>query len=152
MTKSYRQARIQKLLRSRSITTQQDLARRLKTTGILVSQVTLSRDLRDLGVVKTPDGYRDRESLRPPEASPDALARLLREFVRDIQVADSIVVLKTLPGGAAAVGEALDLEAEWGIVGTVAGDNTLFAATAGPSQAKRLCRKLRSVWEEGSLG
>ncbi|MDA1314182.1 MAG: ArgR family transcriptional regulator [Acidobacteria bacterium] len=151
MTKAYRQARIQKLVRAGSVGTQQDLVRLLKSAGIRTSQVTLSRDLRELGVIKTPHGYREQASLGSPDTGPNNLARVLREFVRDIQVADSLVVLKTLPGGAAAVGEALDMEAGWGIAGTVAGDNTIFAATAGPAQAKRLCGKLRRAWaNEGS--
>jgi transcriptional regulator of arginine metabolism len=146
MTKGYRQARIQKFLRSGSVGTQQDLVRLLKSAGIRASQVTLSRDLRELGVIKTRQGYRQQESLGMPDASAGNLARVLSEFVRDIQAADSIVVLKTLPGGAAAVGEALDLETGWGIAGTVAGDNTIFAATVSPAQAKRLCRKLLRAW------
>jgi transcriptional regulator of arginine metabolism len=146
MTKAYRQAQIQKLLRSRSIATQQELVRRLKTAGIHVSQVTLSRDLRELGVIKTPQGYREQGLLHAPDASAGNLSRVLVEFTRDIQVADSMVVLKTTPGGAAAVADALDMEAESGIVGTVAGDNTIFAATQSAGQAKRMCRKLRQVW------
>ncbi len=149
MTKAYRQAQIQKLLRSVSISTQEALARRLKSAGVDVSQVTLSRDLRELGVIKTPDGYRVRDSFASQDVSPGNLSRVLGEFVRDIQVADSMVVVKTTPGSAAAVADTLDAEATRGIVGTVAGDNTIFAATQSPSQAKRLCRDLRRVWAAG---
>lgn len=147
MTKTYRQAQIQKLLRSRSITTQQDLVRLLKAAGIDTSQVTLSRDLRDLGVIKTPDGYKERSALQAPGASGDTLQRVLGEFVRDIQAAGNLVVVRTLPGSAGTVGEALDIEPGLGIVGTIAGDNTIFAATADPSVAKRLASKLNAVWK-----
>jgi transcriptional regulator of arginine metabolism len=147
MTKTYRQAQIQKLLRSRSVTTQQDLVRHLKSAGIRASQVTLSRDLRDLGIVKTPDGYKERSALQTSAASGDTLQRILGEFARDIQAAGNLVVVKTLPGSAGTVAEALDIEPGLGIVGTIAGDNTIFAATVDPSAAKRLVSKLTTAWK-----
>lgn len=146
MTKTYRQAQIQKLLRSRSVTTQQDLVRQLKSAGIRASQVTLSRDLRDLGVVKTPDGYKERNALQPAGAGGDTLQRVLGEFVRDIQAAGNLVVVKTLPGSAGTVAEALDIEPGLGIVGTIAGDNTIFAATNSPQDAKKTLRQLVAIW------
>jgi len=146
MTKTYRQAQIQKLLRSRSVTTQQDLVRHLKSAGIDASQVTLSRDLRDLGVVKTPDGYKERSALQESEADGDTLQRLFGEFVRDIQAAGNLVVVKTLPGSAGTVAEALDIEPGLGIVGTIAGDNTIFAATNSPQDAKKTLQQLISIW------
>ena len=147
MTKTYRQARIQKLLRSRSVTTQQDLVRLLKSAGIDASQVTLSRDLRDLGAVKTPDGYKERSALQASEANRDALQRVVGEFVRDIEAAGNLVVIKTLPGSAGTVAEALDIESDLGGVGTIAGDNTIFAATADPPAAKQLAAKLNAIWK-----
>ena len=147
MTKTYRQAQIRKILRSRSVTTQQDLVRHLKSAGVRASQGTLSRDLRDLGVVKTPEGYRERNALQPPEANRDTLRRVLGEFVRDIQLAGNLVVVKTLPGSAGTVAEALDFETDLGIVGTIAGDNTIFAAASSPQHAKRVMRKLAALWQ-----
>lgn len=147
MTKTYRQAQIQKLLRSRSVTTQQDLVRHLKADGIDASQVTLSRDLRDLGVIKTPDGYKERSALQQSGASHDTMQRVFSGFVRDVQVAGNLVVVRTLPGSAGTVGEALDIEPGLGIVGTIAGDNTIFAATADPAAAKRLVSKLTTAWK-----
>ena len=147
MTKTYRQAQIQKLLRSRSVTTQQDLVRLLKSAGINASQVTLSRDLRDLGVVKTPTGYKEPGALQESGGNRDTLQRALGEFVRDVEAAGNLVVIKTLPGSAGTVAEALDIEPDLGIVGTIAGDNTIFAATESPSAAKRLASKLNAVWK-----
>jgi len=147
MTKTYRQARIQKLLRSRSVTTQQDLVRLLKAAEIDASQVTLSRDLRDLGVVKTPDGYKERSALQASEANRDTLQRVFGEFVRDIEAAGNLVVIKTLPGSAGTVAEALDIGPDLSGVGTIAGDNTIFAATADPPAAKQLAAKLNAIWK-----
>ena len=147
MTRTYRQAQIRKILRSRSVTAQQDLVRHLKSIGIRASQVTLSRDLRDLGVVKTPEGYRERNALQPSEASRDTLRRVLGEFVRDIQLAGNLVIVKTLPGSAGTVAETLDLVTFLGIVGTVAGDNTIFAAANSPQDAERMLRELDALWQ-----
>lgn len=147
MTKTFRQAQIQKILRSRSITTQQNLARHLKSVGVQASQGTLSRDLRELGVVKTREGYRERDELQPSEANRDTLRRVLGKLVRDLQLASNLVVVKTLPGSAGTVAEALDFETDLGIVGTIAGDNTIFAAASSPQHAKRVMRKLAAFWQ-----
>jgi len=146
MTKAYRLAQIQKCLRSRSVTTQLDLARILKSAGIPPSQVTPPRAWRELGIVKTPEGYRERDPPQEQETSRDGLRRVLGAFVRDIQIARTLVVVKTLPGSAGTVAEILDMDADLGVVGTIAGDNTIFAATNSAAAAKRLLRKLIAIW------
>lgn len=139
MSKSFRQGQIQKLIRAKSISTQEDLAQELKKLGIAATQVTLSRDIRDLGLVKTPEGYRQ---IAAEEAGPH-LASLASEFVRDIRLAQNLVVLKTSPGNANSVAVALDDE-EWAeVVGTLAGDDTILViapdnATAETVRAKFL--------------
>lgn len=134
MNKSYRQRQIVKLIRSRQLHTQEDLAKALRAIGIPATQVTLSRDIRELGLIKTPDGYAQpaAETALP---GPD-LATLIRDYVLDIRAAQNLLVLRTPPGHANAVGIALD-KAEWSeITGTIAGDDTVLvvapdAKTAG---------------------
>jgi transcriptional regulator of arginine metabolism len=143
MTKSFRQAQVLKLIRENRIHTQQELAAELDSRGFPTSQVTLSRDLRDLGILKTPDGYRERNHVQPVESN---LARVLSEFLEDLRVAQNLVVLKTHPGGAAAVALAIDGEGFPELVGTVAGDDTIFAATSSETAAKKLRKKLTAMW------
>jgi len=122
MSKSYRHGQILKLIRARAVHTQEELAQELKKQGIAATQVTLSRDLRELGLAKTPDGYREMEA---EEAGPQ-FRLLAAEFLQDIRRAQNLVVLKTAPGHANSVAVALDAE-EWPeIVGTLAGDDTIL--------------------------
>jgi transcriptional regulator of arginine metabolism len=138
MTKSYRHGQILKLVRGRSIYTQEELARALKESGIDATQVTLSRDIRELGLVKTPDGYRELA----PEAQGTQLAALASEFLRDVRIAQNQVVLKTSPGHANSVAVALDDE-EWPeVVGTVAGDDTILVICPDTATAETVKGKL----------
>lgn len=145
MKKVFRQAQIGKLIRTKSILTQENLAIELAATGIQTSQVTLSRDLRELGIIKTPEGYRERKLLPPSERSRENLRRVLKEFLHDVSVAQNLVIVKTTPGGASAVGLALDAENLSETVGTVAGDDTLFAATPTVHTAKKLRKMLLAI-------
>jgi transcriptional regulator of arginine metabolism len=122
MTKSFRHGQILKLIRSRSIFTQDELARALKECGVDATQVTLSRDMRELGLVKTSEGYRELGS----DAPALQFATLASEFLQDVRLAQNQVVLKTAPGHASSVAVALDDE-EWPeVVGTLAGDDTIL--------------------------
>ena len=162
MSKGFRQAQIQKLIRSAAIHTQEELAAALGRFGVEATQVTLSRDIRELGIIKTADGYQERAALAAGnDAGNDAgngagnasnkgaagrarsnLSRVLQEFLRDVQVAQNLVVLKTNPGGAGAVALALDSENWPEIVGTVAGDDTIFVAAESAAKARKLRQKL----------
>ncbi|MGA2742861.1 MAG: ArgR family transcriptional regulator, partial [Bryobacteraceae bacterium] len=99
MSKSYRHGQILKLIRAKTIRTQDELARELQQAGIAATQVTLSRDIRDLHLVKTREGY--RESLSD-EGGP-SFANLAAEFLHDVRIAQNMVVLKTSPGHANSV-------------------------------------------------
>jgi transcriptional regulator of arginine metabolism len=139
MTKSFRHGQILKLIRSRNVFTQDELARALKEQGIDATQVTLSRDVRELGLVKTMEGYRELERERPNLQ----FATLAGEFLQDVRLAQNQVVLKTAPGHASSVAVALDDE-EWpDVVGTIAGDDTILvickdARTADEVRARLL--------------
>ena len=140
MNKTFRQGQILKLIRAKNILTQEDLARELKAEfKIETTQVTLSRDIRELGLLKTPDGYRQLSTQSP--AGP-VLATVAGEFLRDARTAQNLVVLKTSPGNANALAVALDKE-EWPeVVGTLAGDDTILVVAPDTSTANKLRQKL----------
>ena len=141
MTKAARQGLLLEVVRSRAVRTQEELAAALAESGAEASQVTLSRDLRELGVVKTPEGYREPASVSAPAAE-EELQRALRTFVVSVQPAGNLVVVKTNPGGAGAVALALDRSGRSEIVGTVAGDDTIFVATPSVAAARLLTQEL----------
>jgi len=140
MNKSYRQGQILKLVGSRSLRTQEELARALRGVGVRATQVTLSRDIRELGLVKTAEGYaRPTDSAAP--AGPE-LATVLRDFLLDVRVAQNVLVLITPPAHASSVAEALDRAAWPEITGTIAGDNTVLVIAPTARKATGLREKL----------
>jgi transcriptional regulator of arginine metabolism len=143
MSKNYRQGQILKLIRSKGIFTQDELAQELKCQGIIATQVTLSRDLRDLGLVKTPEGYQEMAV----EESPLHLESLAREFLRDVRTAQNLIVLKTDPGHASSIAVALDNE-EWEeVLGTVAGDDTVLVVASDSATAEHTKLRLLRILE-----
>lgn len=139
MNKIFRQGQILRLIRAKSILTQEDLARELKESqGIRTTQVTLSRDIRELGLLKTPEGY--RQVVAAP-AGPD-VATVAAEFLQDVRVAQNLMVLRTSPGNANTLAVALDKQ-EWPeIVGTLAGDDTILVVAPDASTALKLQQRL----------
>jgi transcriptional regulator of arginine metabolism len=141
MSKSFRQGQIVKLIRAKSISTQDDLAQELKKLGITATQVTLSRDIHELGLAKTPEGYRQIARL---EAGP-TLATLAAEFLLDVRLAQHLIVLKTSPGHANSVAVALDDE-EWPeVVGTLAGDDTIMVIAPDNTTAEAVRAKFLAM-------
>jgi transcriptional regulator of arginine metabolism len=140
MNKSYRQGQILKLVRARSLRTQDELARALRAVGVRATQVTLSRDIRELGLVKTSEGYA-QPAESAASAGPD-LPTVLREFLLDVRVAQNLLVLITPPAHASSVAEALDQGAWPEITGTVAGDNTVLVIAPTDKKAVLLREKL----------
>jgi transcriptional regulator of arginine metabolism len=112
----------------------------------VVAQPTLSRDLRELGLAKTPRGYlvppaADRQ-FAPSAMREEKLRRALRGFALSVAPAGSLVVVKTPPASAHPVARALDEAELAGVVGTIAGDDTVFVATPGERAARALARRL----------
>jgi len=143
MTKSFRQGQILRLIRGRGIFTQEELARALKEGGIDATQVTLSRDMRELGLVKTADGYRALERETPNLQ----FATLAAEFLQDVRQAQNQIVLKTAPGHASSVAVALDDEKWPEVVGTIAGDDTILIICLDTSTAEVVRKKLLLLLE-----
>jgi transcriptional regulator of arginine metabolism len=144
MNKKFRQGQIQKIIRSRNIHTQEELAEALQAAGIHATQVTLSRDIRELGIVKTPEGYRERQALEGAPAADEAW-RAVDEFLRDVRLANNLLVLKTDPGNANPLAVALD-RAPWPeIVGTIAGDDTVLVISGDNQSARKLQERLTAA-------
>ncbi len=141
-----RRAVILQLVRRGSVRSQGHLRSLLRRRGFAVAQPTLSRDVKDLGLARTPTGY-----AAPPEPSrfvpagrrAEALDRVLSQDAVAVQAAGSLVVVRTLPGGAHTVARVLDEARLPGVAGTLAGDDTVFVATPGAGAALRLARRLR---------
>jgi transcriptional regulator of arginine metabolism len=151
-----RQEAIVELVRSGTVRSQAQFQQLLRKRGIVVAQPTLSRDLRELGLAKTPRGY-----LVPPTAdgpfAPSAmreekLRRALRGFALSVVPAGSLVVIKTPPASAHPVARALDEAELAAVVGTIAGDDTVFVATPGERAARALARRLTASLERRAGG
>jgi transcriptional regulator of arginine metabolism len=141
MNKNFRQGQILNIIRSRQIYTQEELARELVQHGVQTTQVTLSRDIREMGLVKTSDGYRTL----PSERSGPDLADVIDEYMQDVKVAQNMVVIRTSPGNANTLAVALDHEDLPEVVGTVAGDDTIFVVAPDNESAAQLRQKLLNL-------
>jgi transcriptional regulator of arginine metabolism len=147
MSKLVRHKRITELISEEAIYTQEDLRKQLRRNGIHVNQATLSRDLRELGLVKTVNGYalpNSEEAGGPPMP---ALEHLIREFVVDVREAENLLVLKTTPGSAQPVAAALDSSGWEEIVGTIAGDDTILIITVSKAICRRVADRTREIIE-----
>lgn len=143
--KSQRHQAILKAVHDEAVATQTDLRGVLRKRGFAVDQATLSRDIHELGLVKIADGdgYRYAPVEEASPAIPRASTALLSRFVRSIEPAGQLVVVRTDIGEASPIGLAIDRLGWKELVGTVAGDDTLFIATRSPRDAKKLASKLK---------
>jgi transcriptional regulator of arginine metabolism len=148
--KERRQRALAEVIRSDTLSSQEELGERLTRLGYAVTQATVSRDLEQIGAVKVRRGGQLSYAL--PEQVRDApgprLAAVLRDWVRSVETAGNLVVIKTPPGSAHLVGVALDGADIPEIVGTICGDDTLFVACRTPAACKSLSRTLSgdSAW------
>lgn len=148
LSRSRRLTLIAKMLGERRLSNQQELGEALARSGVRATQATLSRDLRSLGVVKHADG--DESWYALPGHAAEALDRHrqvldLKVFVNEVRVAQNLALVLTPPGHASAVGRAIDLEGFDGLVGSVAGDDTLLCVMRDTASAKRLKRDLDAI-------
>ena len=145
--KRFRQGQILKLVSGQPVGSQDELRRRLGHLGVRVTQATLSRDMRELKLVKTNDGYRQLSAAGAAEdaASLPALARALKDFLLDIRSAQNMLVLKTPPGGAQALAAAVDTERWKEVAGTLAGDDTVLIIASSKGAAKAIQRRVEGM-------
>jgi transcriptional regulator of arginine metabolism len=144
-TKSYRQGQILKMIASEAISSQDELRKRLAHMQLRVTQATLSRDIRELQLVKTAAGYKPLAAESEEPAPLAALGRALREFLRDIRPAENLLVLKTPPGGAQSLAAAVDKEHFKEVAGSVAGDDTVLIVTPSRSARTALQKRIEDL-------
>jgi transcriptional regulator of arginine metabolism len=113
-----------------------------------VNQATLSRDLRDMGLVKGPAGYELPRTAAPAAADAAvALVQAVRQWLSTVAIAQNLLVLKTPPAGASPLAVALDRAAPDGMLGSVAGDDTILAVFRNAPSARALARELERTRE-----
>ena len=134
-----RRERIKQIIEETEVNTQGELARILSLEGFSVTQATVSRDIKDLGLVKEkgkvlnyryalPDGFK--------KVSEDKVIPLLKTFVTSVSVAKNLIVVKTLEGHGSACGMAIDKLSLTGVLGSIAGDDTLLIVAESDESAK----------------
>jgi len=131
---------------------QEELVEALRERGEDVTQATVSRDLAAMGVVKGPGGYVLPTSPMGVDG-PGELKIAIRRHATTVRQADSLVVVRTAPGHAGLIGDALDRWPPQGVVGTIAGDDTVMIATTGSTTARRVTAALSKLQrgENGEL-
>ena len=146
MSKLSRQNLVLELVRREPFANQEQLRRTLFKHGFDVTQATLSRDIHELGLVKTADGYGppNGDQRMEPAAVPAAM-RLVREFVTEVHEAQNIIVVKTAAGSAQPVASALDAENWPELVGTVGGDDTILVISQSKKNAHKLAMRLQEM-------
>jgi transcriptional regulator of arginine metabolism len=142
MSKALRQKVILEVLDESSVSSQEDLQRALGKRGLKVGQATLSRDIHELGLVKTGSGY-----VLPGEAepAPPPVSRLVREFVLEVKAAQNLMVIKTTVGSAQPVAAALDGQDWEEAIGTIAGDDTILMVCSDNRGAKLLAARIQEM-------
>jgi transcriptional regulator of arginine metabolism len=142
--KRVRQKTILDLVRSGEVSSQEQLMEGLLARKIEVSQSTLSRDIQELGLAKSGGVYTVMAN-EPVRSSEESIRRNLREFLLDVAVAQNIVVLKTGAGHASTVSQTID-EAGWEeIVGSLAGENTVFAVVRSTREARVVADRILEI-------
>jgi transcriptional regulator of arginine metabolism len=148
MSKAARQSVIMDVLGSGPLPNQDELRKKLRHRGLTVTQATLSRDIHEMGLVKTPEGYSLPETVHNiAEARRPSTVRLVREFVREVREAQNLLVLKTTVGSAQPVAAALDSEQWPECVGTIAGDDSILIVSTDRKAAKKLAERIREMLE-----
>jgi len=139
--KNDRQELILRLIRENDISTQEELTRLLKKQGLDVTQATCSRDIKELGIIKVilPNNQSKYAVLdKTGDIAPGRLLSVFSNSLLSCRSAMNMVVIRTLPGMAQAAASALDSMHLQYVVGTIAGDDTIFVATQSPEEASAL--------------
>jgi transcriptional regulator of arginine metabolism len=149
-TKNQRQHLVAKLLSQHAVGSQEQLVALLAEEGVTATQATVSRDLDDLGAIKVRAGagetvYAIPELPKDQRAPEDHLRRTLGDWVVEVASSGNLVVLRTPPGTANVVGSALDRSGMPEVIGTVAGDDTLFVVVAEGLTGAQVADQLREL-------
>jgi transcriptional regulator of arginine metabolism len=149
--KTRRQQLILDIIDEQPIMTQSELARALRARGIRITQATISRDIKELQLVKTPAGGGAYHYARPQGGQPDPpkywdrLRRLFQDAVVRYDCSENLIVVHTLPGAAQGVASALDQSGWREIIGTVAGDDTILVVVKPAEVVPELLGRFESL-------
>ncbi|MBQ2987831.1 MAG: arginine repressor [Clostridia bacterium] len=146
--KNSRHTRILEIISDHVIETQDDLIAKLKESGYNVTQATVSRDIKQLGLVKTATkngGYQYTAARNESSGSENKLKNIMRETIVNAQNAQNIIVVKTFSGMANAAAAALDALAQEAIVGSIAGDDTIFIVVHSNEEASEFTSYIREI-------
>lgn len=141
--KARRRQLILDILAGQSVPNQERLAQLLMLRGVKVTQATLSRDLRDLNVFKGPAGYVLGLNGPEPVVANAQLEGAVKLYMISCQPAASLVIFRTRPGHAPPLAMEIDRAGLPGVIGTIAGDDTIFVACVSPARAKTMARQTR---------
>lgn len=150
--KSVRQALILEIIDAKDVETQEELAEELKRHGVNVTQATVSRDIKELRLVKVlsdKGGYKYATAERAEKGMNDRFIRIFAESVLSMVSAQNLIVIKTLSASGNAAAEAID-SLKWPeIVGTIAGDNTILVILHNADEAENIIAKFNSLIRQG---
>lgn len=149
-TKAQRQQALIRIIENAEVSSQTQLQKLLAKEGIKATQVTVSRDLEEVGAIKVRSSSGDTvyaiSTFEPARrATNDQLRRVMSEWVAEVSYSGPMVVLRTPPGCAHVVASALDRAAPSGLLGTVAGDDTIICVATEKVGGKKLATELRSL-------
>ena len=146
--KAKRQALIREIVEAQSIQTQEELAEALREHGMVVTQATVSRDIREMHLLKVlaDDGsYRYATMEKGDTGVSDRLIRMLADSVVEMNYANNLIVVRTLPGSAHVAAEAVD-NLKWPeVLGTIAGDNTILVIVRANDEVDAVMKRFRSI-------
>ena len=146
--KNIRQTAILSIIEQNDIETQEELAGKLRDMGIVVTQATVSRDIKELRLLKVlsgSGGYKYATADKAEHGLSERFVRMFKDSVLSVSSAGNIVVLKTLSGSANVAGEAIDSMRLPEILGTMAGDNTVFAVVQNETEAVETVKRFQEM-------
>ena len=146
--KANRQALIREIVENQVVQTQEELAEMLRARGMVVTQATVSRDIKEMHLLKVlSEGGVSRYATmdKGEQGVSDRLIRMLADSVLDVSSANNLIVVRTLPGSAHVAGEALD-SLKWPeVLGTIAGDNTILVIVRTNEEVDAVLRRFRAI-------
>ena len=146
--KAKRQALIREIVESQNIQTQEELADALRVHGLNVTQATVSRDIKEMHLLKVlaEDGsYRYATMDKEEMGTSDRLIRMLADSVLELNSANNLIVIRTLSGSAHVAGEAVDSLRWPEVLGTIAGDNTILVIVRSNEEVETIIDRFRSI-------
>jgi transcriptional regulator of arginine metabolism len=146
-----RHAKILEIINSQDIETQEELAEELKKSGMNVTQATVSRDIKELKLIKVLSDtgkYKYATITHTESFMSNKLVNIFTQTVINVETVENFVVVRTISGSASAAAEAIDSLNFDGIAGTLAGDNTIFVLARTPEKAQTISQKMKKMLSE----